>query len=192
MRFIHTLLCTLCFTWLVLGGQSPRTAGTSPPAGSAKDSPRPADLTVTGTFQGSYDEAYRSALEAAPDELVAYLRQQGISLELRPSLQDVKKLVERSDEITGPDVGGMTRKVALHLRVAPERVAEMVRLDRVYRTQLRMIQLAKVLAALVAVLAAVAGYCRLDELTKGYYTGWLRLAALGLAGGAVAVLVLIA
>ena len=37
--------------------------------------------------------------------------------------------------------------------------------------------LARVVAGLVALLAAVAGYIRLEEWSKGYYTGWLKLAA---------------
>ena len=38
------------------------------------------------------------------------------------------------------------------------------------------------LAALVALLAVGAGYFRLEELTRGYYTGVLRLLLLGSAG----------
>jgi hypothetical protein len=102
----------------------------------------------------------------------------------------VSKLLDAPPEkIMGPDVGGSMCKVALHIKVP---VAEMIKLDREYRTQLRMFQAGKVLAALVAVLAAVAGYFRLDELSKGYYTGWLRLAAIGFAGGAVGLLLLFA
>ena len=37
----------------------------------------------------------------------------------------------------------------------------------------------RVLAALVALLAAVACYLRLEDATKGYYTTLLRLAAVG-------------
>jgi hypothetical protein len=33
------------------------------------------------------------------------------------------------------------------------------------------------LAAILTGLAAVAGYIRADEATKGYYTNWLRVAA---------------
>jgi hypothetical protein len=37
-----------------------------------------------------------------------------------------------------------------------------------------------VLLVLVALFGAAAAYFRLDEATKGYYTGWLRVGALGL------------
>jgi hypothetical protein len=45
-----------------------------------------------------------------------------------------------------------------------------------------------VLAVLVLILAAVAGYIRADEWTRGYYTGRLRVLAVGaVAAGAAAV-----
>jgi len=40
-----------------------------------------------------------------------------------------------------------------------------------------MLLLGKILASLLVLLSAVVGYVRLDEWTKGFYTGWLRLAA---------------
>ena len=42
-----------------------------------------------------------------------------------------------------------------------------------------MILLGKFLAGFVAFLVAVAGYFRLEEATKGYYTTWLRVGVLG-------------
>jgi hypothetical protein len=59
---------------------------------------------------------------------------------------------------------------------------EFLRKDRDHRVVQRQIYLGKILAGLVVFLTAVAGYFRLDEATKGYYSGWLRLAALGLVG----------
>lgn len=41
----------------------------------------------------------------------------------------------------------------------------------------RMTRLGGVILFLLACLAALAGYIRTDEATKGYYTNWLRLAA---------------
>jgi hypothetical protein len=42
----------------------------------------------------------------------------------------------------------------------------------------RMLFLLKIMIGMVALLATVAGYIRLDEWSKGYYTNWLRLAAM--------------
>ncbi len=49
--------------------------------------------------------------------------------------------------------------------------------DREIRAERRMILLGKILAGLVALLAVIAAYIRLDDGTRGYYTGRLRLAA---------------
>jgi hypothetical protein len=60
---------------------------------------------------------------------------------------------------------------------------EQVRKDlRQTLVQHRQLWLGKILLGLVAILGALAGYFRLDEATKGYYTGWLRLGVLGVTG----------
>jgi len=46
-------------------------------------------------------------------------------------------------------------------------------------TEKRMVFLVKFLAGIVALLLTVCGYIRLDEWSKGYYTKWLRLVAIG-------------
>jgi hypothetical protein len=46
----------------------------------------------------------------------------------------------------------------------------------------RMVFLVKFLAGIVALLGTICAYLRLDEWSKGYYTKWLRLAAVGCAG----------
>jgi hypothetical protein len=63
----------------------------------------------------------------------------------------------------------------------------MVEQDRQFRimerkevSKERQTLLAKLLAGLLAGLVAVAGYLRLDEATKGYYTTWLRVASVAL------------
>jgi hypothetical protein len=71
------------------------------------------------------------------------------------------------------------------LEIAPGDWNDILWKDREARIQQRMGLLGKILAGLVALLAVVAGYIRLDDWTKGYYTGWLRLAA----GGILAVVV---
>lgn len=54
--------------------------------------------------------------------------------------------------------------------------------DRVSVMHDRMIFLVKLLISIVALLGTVCGYLRLDEWSKGYYTKWLRLAAVGCIG----------
>jgi len=59
---------------------------------------------------------------------------------------------------------------------------EIASLDHQARRENRQFFLAKILAALVALFTAIASYVRLDEWSKGYYTGWLRLATAGFIG----------
>ncbi len=54
--------------------------------------------------------------------------------------------------------------------------------DRVKVMRNRMVFLVKFLAGLVALFGTICGYLRLDEWSKGYYTKWLRLAAVGCVG----------
>jgi len=54
--------------------------------------------------------------------------------------------------------------------------------DRLQVMRSRMVFLVKFLAGLVALFGTICGYLRLDEWSKGYYTKWLRLAAVGCVG----------
>jgi len=79
---------------------------------------------------------------------------------------------------------GEMRRAGLLVEVSPFARGEIEEQDRHYqvkqrqdRALLRQGVLVKVLAGLVALLAAVACYLRLEDATKGYYTTLLRLAA---------------
>jgi hypothetical protein len=151
-------------------------------------------VTVTGTGEGVND-ARQDALDKACTELTVYLRSQNPPVDWTPSPEYVRQhLVKEKDwrkeadlEKDDPVVGRLTiSKVSLNLEVGAKERDEILKLDQHYRTEQRMLWLGRVLAGLVALLAAVAGYVRLDEWSKGYYTGWLRLAAAGLIGAVVA------
>jgi hypothetical protein len=88
---------------------------------------------------------------------------------------------------------GVMRRVRLKVAVGSDDFSKIRQHDGEYRkqqrqvvSQQRQLVLAKGLAAVVAVLAALAGYFRLEEATKGYYTNWLRMAALGLVAAVAA------
>ena len=66
--------------------------------------------------------------------------------------------------------------------MTPEIRADLMQQIRNQRMGDRMLGLGKVLGVLVVLLGGVAGYLRLDEWTKGYYTTWLRLGVIGLIG----------
>jgi len=80
-------------------------------------------------------------------------------------------------------LGDMYR-AAIHVSVLPDNQAEFKRQEELYQTKQRegrathrQTILVRVVAGLVAVLAAIAFYLRLEDATKGYYTTLLRLAA---------------
>ena len=43
--------------------------------------------------------------------------------------------------------------------------------------------LGKIMAGLVLLLATISTYVRLDDYSKGYYSGWLRFASIVAAAG---------
>ena len=155
--------------------------------------------TVVGTWQKTKDDAERDALEKAQETLLFYLQKREPSVLWRPDLEYIRKnLVKGTDfeskEFDDPNVGLMQR-ASLEIQVSRRDRDAMLRQDRDHKQELvdrfrahvaeqRLHRLSKVFGALVALLAGAAGYIRLDELTKGYYTNWLRLAAASFVGAA--------
>jgi len=83
---------------------------------------------------------------------------------------------------------GTVYEATLKVNFAPSMRAEIVAAYHRQEVVKRLVTLGAVLAFVLACLAAVSGYIRADEATKGYYTTRLRIAAV--AGvGAVGVLV---
>jgi hypothetical protein len=92
---------------------------------------------------------------------------------------------------TKEDLIKVAHRVRLRVVVSDEARKEMLVKNQEYRDQLRhgvahqrQLWLGKVLVGVFVLLGVLACYIRLDEATKGFYTGWLRL---GLAGAAAAV-----
>jgi hypothetical protein len=104
-------------------------------------------------------------------------------------------LVKESGEPEEKDLGdfGRVYTVVLRVEVTPKAYQELLKREANHRLELRKElagerqQLAlKVLGAAVLLLGAVAAYFRLDDATKGYYSVWLRLGAVGLIAVAAA------
>jgi hypothetical protein len=148
---------------------------------------------VVSKWETTKADAEQSALSAAQIEVIDYVRSQEPPLEWTPSLDFVRtlrKVTKEEKKDFGSGVGHMYR-VTLEVKVTPQSRKEMWQHDRNLRAQQRMLWLARLLAGMVALLAAVAGYFRMEEMTKGYYTGWLRLAAAGFVGAAAVMLFLL-
>ncbi|MBY0521800.1 MAG: hypothetical protein K2R98_00285 [Gemmataceae bacterium] len=161
---------------------------------------------VVSKWQVTKQDAFESAIAAAQAEIMDYMRGQNQPLELTPprdlvrSCAKVDKNTEESRNF-GPGVGEMHR-VTVEVTLSDHGRQTLQAKDREFRVQQnqvarevrsqeRLIFLAKLVAGLVAVLGATACYFRMEDMTKGYYTGWLRLAAAGFVGAVAVVLLLL-
>jgi hypothetical protein len=155
--------------------------------------------------KASPEQAFDDAVEAIRSNLIEYLQSQQPPSDWVPSQAYVRDLLSDDANRSGRGHGGsrpMLKDDPLQFgvgkkyyyagvfEVTPSLRTELLRHDRDYRVQQRMLWLSRLLVGLVAILAVVALYLRMDEATKGYYTGWLRVAALGVLGGTALVLFL--
>jgi hypothetical protein len=135
--------------------------------------------TVTGHGE-TVDDAKEDACAKAWDQINSYLREQNPPIEWTPSRDFVRKHLARNWGAEVPieiDELGTVIQIPLHLELTPADRQLIARHEHDYRVEQRHEGLAKILVGLVALFAAIAGYVRLDEWSKGYYTGILRFAA---------------
>jgi hypothetical protein len=140
------------------------------------------------------EEAEQVALYRAREALSDFVSRQSYVIQhLPPDEFIVKELGELSgaQEIKSDDNPEDLGKylVRLQLTVTDEKFRKMLEYDQQLVqeqhdqfVQSRLAFLGKLLLSIVAVLSAIVCYARLEEITKGYYTAWLRLAALGFVG----------
>jgi hypothetical protein len=163
--------------FLLVPGRTVTAQAVNPQSGAQGRNPT---LAVTGWGE-THEDAELNALKRAQDSLLVYFAEQNHPLQWRPKLdyinshlvksrapQPAQELGEGLDEVQG---------VKLKMEISASDWQYMLAEDRRVRADSRMLLLAKLLAGLVASLGAVAGYLRLEEMTKGYYTAWLRFAA---------------
>jgi hypothetical protein len=176
----------------VVSGTSPAADTKAPPAPPTPDVGRAPELSsrTTETGEASWSvlgrgetskDAFQDALEEAQARVYAYLRQQQPPVEWMPSREYVREHLVKEQRPEPPkNFGapvGILRQVLLSVEVTPADYHVITRIDREYRMGQRLGWLARIVAGLVALLAAVAGYIRLEEWSKGYYTAWLRVGA---------------
>ena len=152
----------------------------------ARPAPRPADedeRVVIG--YGRTDRAAREvALVKAQARVEEDLRQlyartgwRPVAAQLEPEhltrlgvVREVGTSVDRNQE-------GQRIKVSLRVELTPQYLHEVRQAARQEVVLVRLLLLARVLGGLVILLVVMAGYLRLEEATRGYYTGLLRGAA---------------
>jgi hypothetical protein len=172
-------------TWLSLVatcllGAAARAEPSAPqPAGKGN-----VDWSYTAAGYGeNWDDAWSEALKEAQGKAADRLRQQIQGLGWTPSADDLQRwgaVQEVSRNANTPRQGLF--EVKLKVTLTKEMKREVWRRDLQQCVQERQLLAAKVLAALVALLAVGAGYFRLEEMTRGYFTGVLRLLLLAGAG----------
>jgi hypothetical protein len=175
-------ITSLVMGWLLLSAACAHAQGRSRHA-----RPAPAPNQVVATFEAigygeNWDYAYDCALKDAQAKIASWATAEDPSLQWKPSLALVQRLVkklERSEDDVNVEKVGLMRQVSLEVEVTQNDVNNIQREAREFRSTDRMILLSKILAGLVAFFAAIAAYFRLEDATKGYYTNWLRLGALG-------------
>ena len=147
--------------------------------------PRPVEKSPSWELKGwgqTREDAEENALKRAREKILKYLAASRQPLQWAPTLDYIKKhMVKESEPVPSQDFGdgvGELQGMRLIIEVSPKDWQYILREDRRVRSEFRMLVAGKMLAGLVAFLGAVAGYLRLEEMTKGYYTAWLRLAAI--------------
>jgi hypothetical protein len=93
-------------------------------------------------------------------------------------------LIEQPKLSADPNEIKSDKKYAVTLKVGvdADKFAAIFNHQRDERSRDRMMGLGRMLAIVVAFLATVSGYLRVEEATKGYYTTWLRVGAIGFVG----------
>jgi hypothetical protein len=181
---------------------------TKPPRESRKGvvSLAPVAKTVTGEFTATKEGAIQSALRKAREEVaktlkrpvdqipdVEYLRQHcltGLEDEedekWKEEAIDNKRVLVLHDNFPGAEVVKDAYQVRLRVELTEKDFAEITKKTEQVReearreiVQQRQSWLAKVLLGVVVFLGSLSGYIRLEDATKGYYTGWLRLGLVG-------------
>jgi hypothetical protein len=178
---------------------APRGPRGAPPAAA----PAPDASRVCEGYGLTADDAKEDALKNAQAYVVEFLDRTYGRLGWNPSADQLTQAgvvqwegapVERklgSGEVV--QVARARVEITPKYRQEVDRQAhELERLARQQRSQHRHFLLARVFGGLVVLCVVVAGYLRLEDLTRGYYTRLLRLAALTVLAVTAAALALVA
>ena len=152
----------------------------------------PLHKTVEGKNE-SKDIAEALAVEQAYQELKNYLQKQTPRIESVPDKEYILSHLLSHQNVIPPGTGSGEDEgkyqVTFELNVSDKEYDAMFSEELKQKNEARealawgrKVGLGKILGAIVALLAAITGYLRLEEATKGYYTTWLRLGAISFLG----------
>lgn len=149
--------------------------------------------TVVGLVSATEERAREEARKKLDEEVSAWLEPHGIPRSWNPPRGLVDEMIRETRIKPITKDYGTVYEAELSVDMSPRR---RYRLSESYQHQLvngRLVLFAGALAFVLACLAAVSGYIRADEATKGYYTNRLRVvAAAGVGAAGMAIYHLIA
>ena len=194
------ILLTLFSAWIVLTVTTAPVDAARPTTASTINPPDRGvvRLKVEGPPQPTLPEAWHAVEAQALEQLKQHLQEEGLPVTHMPAMAELRPLLARSwkpeekNRFFEYPVNQTMHWVTLEIPVMPELKGLLLQKEREYRMQARMLWIGRILAAVVVLLIATAGYFRLEDWTKGYYTTWLRLVTLGFIGTCVAALLLFA
>jgi hypothetical protein len=197
MRASHCLRLLVIGT-VILGLWTERSAAQHPGRSRSRTSATPhLKQAWEATAEGRADDkevAERIALNKAQEKLEKFLHTQPMPVvRWVPSVEYIEAHLLQGQPNTiqlaaSEDQAGEGKfLVKVNIAVSDSDYQKLLEYDRQQSEQHhqalvqgRLLGLGKVLIGLVVLLGAMAGYCRLEEATKGYYTTWLRAAVIGL------------
>jgi hypothetical protein len=194
-------LSGMFFAWiflLVTTAPLPAQARRAPATGAIPVDRGVPRLTVEGPPQLTLPEAWQAAEAKTMEKLRDYFQDQGLPVAYMPPITELRPLLARNwkykeeSKVFPEPVNRTMHWVTLEIPLVPELRGVLIQREREHRMQERMIWVGRILAGVVVLLIALAGYFRLEEWTKGYYTTWLRLATVGFIGSGVVALWLFA
>ena len=145
---------------------------------------KPADLlTVTGRLSATEERAREDA-RAKLERLLSERLAPGVPRQWKAPSELINGTIRLTQVVPVSRDYGTVYEATITADFSAPRLAEIV--DVYHRQQVvdRLVTLGALLAFVLACLAAVSGYIKADEATKGYYTTRLRLASAAGVGAA--------
>jgi len=204
-----SVVATLVFVGLIGLGVRAQALSSKSDTGPLKARPAaPAEpkviLKVEGKFQTTSAAARQVALRRAQEQIALILQEKFPGTQYLPTLDYINHNLVRSSReevvadlvgngqarpVEPPDVTDDMRRWILEVEVTNDLLAQAEKFEREQQVGDRMAFLGRLVAVLVLLLGAVAAYIRAVEWTRGYYTGRLRVLAVGaVAAGTAAVI----
>lgn len=145
-------------------------------------------FSVTGGFENSLEKARESALIAAKEKFHDYLSNLDDPIRREPNLDLVRRMILSTREtIQNESIRSATSsssemmyRVTYPLKVQEDHI-------RIMRTRERSSEALGVIGLGALALLVVAGFFKLDAMTKGYVTNWLMLGMVGVGAAVLGV-----